>query len=293
MTTADMTQSQFLASLTSLEASHQREATHQAIVPSNYFRGKEILDRILGLILLIPALPLIGLLVMAVRLTSRGPGIFWQTRVGKGGRIFTMLKLRSMRIDAEALTGPVWANEAKDNRVTVLGYWLRRLHLDELPQLFNVVRGEMSLVGPRPERPEFVTVLTERIPGYLNRIKVQPGITGLAQVNLPPDTDLESVQRKLVLDGEYINTASLALDVRILACTFLRLLGLRGGRGVELLGLRRIVILPSELAAGDENEGPDFFSRQVVGASSAMESSELDGDRRILEDCAETAQQSS
>ena len=167
--------------------------------------------------LLGPALPLIGLLVLIVRLNSRGPGIFRQVRVGKRGRTFTMYKLRSMRIDAEAKTGPAWSPTGGDPRVTRLGYWLRRLHLDELPQLFNVVRGEMSLVGPRPERPEFVEVLAEQIPGYLNRLMVQPGITGLAQINLPPDTDLDSVRRKLILDCEYIRSASSWLDFRIVA----------------------------------------------------------------------------
>jgi len=135
--------------------------------------------------------------------------------------------------------------------MTRLGYWLRHLHLDELPQLFNVVRGEMSLVGPRPERPEFVAVLADQIPGYLNRIAVQPGITGLAQINLPPDTDLDSVRRKLVLDCEYIRTAGLLLDFRILACTLLRVIGLRGGRGVRFMGLQRIVMLPPSTEIGD------------------------------------------
>jgi hypothetical protein len=115
--------------------------------------------------------------------------------------------------------------------------------------LFNVLRGEMSLVGPRPERPEFVAVLTEQIPGYLNRLQVLPGITGLAQVNLPPDTDLDSVRRKLALDCEYIDRAGLSLDLRIVLCTLLRVVGLRGGRGVRWLGLQRTVVLPAKSPA--------------------------------------------
>ncbi len=205
---------------------------------------KIVLDHSAAFLLLLAGLPLIGLLILLVRLTSRGPAIYRQVRVGKSGRTFTMYKLRSMRLDAEAGTGPVWAGTGADSRVTRLGYWLRRLHLDELPQLINVLKGEMSLVGPRPERPEFVAVLAEKIPGYLDRITILPGITGLAQVNLPPDTDLDSVRRKLVLDREYVGSASLSLDVRIVLCTMLRVFGLRGGRSVQLLNLYRTVVLP-------------------------------------------------
>jgi lipopolysaccharide/colanic/teichoic acid biosynthesis glycosyltransferase len=214
----------------------------------SYFRLKDVADRLAALILLIPVLPMIGVLVALIRLTSKGPGIYWQSRVGKGGRTFTMYKLRSMRIDAESSSGPVWAGVNNDPRVTPLGYWLRRLHLDELPQLFNVLRGDMSLVGPRPERPEFVRVLGEQVPGYLDRLRVAPGVTGLAQVNLPPDTDLDSVRRKIVLDREYIATAGPLLDIRLVLCTMLRVLGLRGGRAVSLLGLQRRVELPVEAA---------------------------------------------
>ncbi|HEX5103288.1 MAG TPA: sugar transferase, partial [Pirellulaceae bacterium] len=195
-------------------------------------RFKGWIDRLIAALMLIPGLPMIGILVAAVRLTSKGPGIYRQVRVGKGGRIFTMYKLRSMRVDAEAGSGPVWASLTGDSRVTPLGFWLRRLHLDELPQLFNVLKGEMSLVGPRPERPEFVKVLAEKIDGYLDRLQVAPGITGLAQINLPPDTDLDSVRRKLHLDCEYIRDAGLLFDLRIIACTLLRVVGLRGGRAV-------------------------------------------------------------
>ncbi len=213
-------------------------------VAAGYHLAKALADRAIALVLLIVALPVMGLLVLAIRLTSPGPGIYRQTRVGRGGRIFTMYKLRSMRCDAEARTGPVWASPLGDPRVTPLGYWLRRLHLDELPQLYNVMCGEMSLVGPRPERPSIVVVLAREIPDYLDRLQVLPGITGLAQVNLPPDTDLDSVRAKLVLDREYVDAASLTLDLRIVLCTALRVIGLRGGRAVSLLGLKRTVILP-------------------------------------------------
>ena len=207
---------------------------------------KIVLDRTAAFFLLLPGLPFIGLLMLLVRLTSRGPAIYRQVRVGKGGRTFTMYKLRSMRLDAEAGTGPVWAGTGADSRVTPVGYWLRRLHLDELPQLINVLKGEMSLVGPRPERPEFVAVLAEKLPGYLDRVTILPGITGLAQVNLPPDTDLDSVRRKLVLDREYAASANLLLDLRIIICTSLRVFGIKGGRSVRLLSLHRTVTIPLE-----------------------------------------------
>lgn len=215
---------------------------------TGYYFWKGAIDRILAVLLLVLGLPLIAVLVVLIRLTSKGPGVYSQTRVGRGGRIFTMYKLRSMRIDAEAATGPVWAGVNSDPRVTRLGYWLRKLHLDELPQLFNVVRGEMSLVGPRPERPEFVRVLGEQVPGYLGRLAIKPGVTGLAQVNLPPDTDLDSVRRKIVLDCQYIEAAGLLLDIRLIACTILRCFGLRGGKAVSLLGLTRHVRLTDETA---------------------------------------------
>jgi hypothetical protein len=154
-----------------------------------------------------------------------------------------MYKIRTMVVDAEADTGPVWSAD-DDPRVTWLGYWLRKLHLDELPQLFNVLAGEMSLVGPRPERPEIAARLAQAIPGYCRRLAVQPGITGLAQINLPPDVNLESVRQKLVLDLEYIRQASLTLDLRMIVCSLLRLLGLSGEMAMDLLLLRREPVVP-------------------------------------------------
>jgi lipopolysaccharide/colanic/teichoic acid biosynthesis glycosyltransferase len=225
-----------------LNADAQMNATSVGTPDSLAFR--ECASWAMALLLLIPSLPLIGLLAVLIRMTSRGPAIYRQVRVGKGGRHFMMYKLRSMSIDAEARTGPVWSPAGTDSRVTPLGYWLRKLHLDEFPQLFNVIKGEMSLVGPRPERPEFVAVLAEQIPGYLDRLQVLPGITGLAQVNLPPDTDLDSVRRKLVLDREYVISAGALLDQRIILCTLFRVVGLKGGRSVRLFGLERTVILP-------------------------------------------------
>jgi lipopolysaccharide/colanic/teichoic acid biosynthesis glycosyltransferase len=190
--------------------------------PTSYFRWNGAFNCGLAAVMLVPGLPLIALLVLMVRITSRGPGIYKQARVGKDGRTFMMYKVRTMRQDAEAATGPMWTQE-DDPRVTRLGRVLRNLHLDELPQLFNVLRGDMSLVGPRPERPQFVCVLAQAIPGYLNRLAVRPGITGLAQINLPADTDLACVQRKLVLDSEYVQSADLLLDTRVIVYSFLRI----------------------------------------------------------------------
>lgn len=205
---------------------------------SPYFRFKAILGPVLGASLLVPALPIIGLLALVMRLTSPGPAIYRQTRVGKNLREFVLYKLRTMRNDAEADSGPVWA-QANDSRVTRVGRMLRKWHLDELPQLLNVVKGEMSLVGPRPERPEIARVLSEEIPGYHDRHVVRPGITGLAQINFQPDSNLDDVRRKLIADADYIMHASFSVDVRILACTLLRLLGLRGTHTKRMLGLNR------------------------------------------------------
>ena len=231
-------------------SANRAEREHQSKDPQlpAYFRWKRLAERCVAFVLLIVGLPVIGLLVLLIKATSRGPGVYSQKRVGLNGRVYTMYKLRSMRIDAEAGTGPVWSPPGSDSRVTPLGYWLRKLHLDELPQLFNVLRGEMSLIGPRPERPEFVEVLAKQIPGYLDRLQVLPGITGLAQINLPPDTDLDDVRRKLVLDQRYIAAAGFMLDSRILLCTLLRLCGLKGESTMRLMGLKHEVVLPSEQA---------------------------------------------
>lgn len=228
----------------SASASSRREQATDTLAPPVYFRWKAVLDRLWAVLLLAPGLPLIALLVLLTRLTSRGPGIYRQVRVGRNGRKFMMYKIRTMRHDAEAASGPVWAWTAHDPRITALGRVLRKFHLDELPQLLNVVKGEMSLVGPRPERPEFVHVLAESIPGYLDRLSVPPGVTGLAQLNFPPDSDLNSVRRKLALDCEYICQAGPWLDARLFLCTGLRLFKLPERGLLPILGLRRAVALP-------------------------------------------------
>jgi lipopolysaccharide/colanic/teichoic acid biosynthesis glycosyltransferase len=214
---------------------------------SRYFACKQIPGRVLALILLVPAAPVLLLLVVVVRLTSPGPGIYRQMRVGLRGKNFTMYKIRTMRQDAEARTGPTWATN-NDPRLTRVGRFIRSMHLDELPQLLNVIKGEMDLVGPRPERPEFTQILAREVDGYFDRLAVRPGVTGLAQINLPPDTDLDSVRRKLVLDLDYISTAGPGLDLRILCWTAFRLCGLNGAT-TRILRLYRPVSLPTDKTA--------------------------------------------
>ena len=186
---------------------------------------KTAADRLLALALLVPAAPLILLGAVLVKLTSRGAAFYTQTRVGLGGRPFTIYKLRTMIHQAESLTGPRWSLPG-DPRVTRLGNFLRLTHLDELPQLLNVLRGDMSLIGPRPERPEFLPELERALPGYCKRLAVRPGVTGLAQVQLPADSDVNSVRRKLACDLYYIERLSPWLDLRLLLCTALYALGM-------------------------------------------------------------------
>jgi lipopolysaccharide/colanic/teichoic acid biosynthesis glycosyltransferase len=183
-----------------------------------YAPFKAVVDFALALVLLILLSPVMVLTAALVWLTSSGPAIYVQTRVGRGGRLFRMYKLRTMHHDCEKVSGARWSAPG-DPRITVLGQFLRRSHLDELPQLVNVLKGDMSLVGPRPERPEFVAALEQQIPRYRDRLTVRPGVTGLAQVYLPPDTDLNSVRRKLAYDLFYIRHLGLLLDLRLIVCT--------------------------------------------------------------------------
>jgi sugar transferase (PEP-CTERM system associated) len=178
--------------------------------------GKRLLDVVLASIGLIIGLPILAMVALAVRLTSSGPVFYNQRRVGVHGRIFTVHKFRTMRADAEATTGPVWASKTGDPRVTPIGRFLRRSRLDELPQLWNVLKGEMSVVGPRPERPEFVTELTRDIPYYGQRHVVRPGLTGWAQVRYTYGASTEDALQKLQYDLYYIKNLSIALDLYII-----------------------------------------------------------------------------
>lgn len=179
---------------------------------------------LIGLALFLPALPIIAL---AIRLDSAGPIFFRQARVGRGGQVFQIVKLRSMIHHAERSTGPTWAADA-DPRITRVGRFLRKTRLDELPQLINVLRGEMSLIGPRPERPEFVAHLSERIPFYGTRHAVKPGITGWAQVRYPYGKSEEDALIKLQYDLFYIRRRSLALDLLIILRTIGKMVSMQG-----------------------------------------------------------------
>jgi sugar transferase (PEP-CTERM system associated) len=175
------------------------------------------------------ASPVMLLVALAVKLTSRGPVLYRQRRVGKGDQAFVLYKFRSMYADAEARSGAVWAKK-DDPRITLVGKWLRRLRLDELPQLFNVVRGEMSIVGPRPERPEFVKELEKKIPYYRQRHCVKPGITGWAQINHKYGDTLEDTITKLEFDLYYIKNLAPALDAYIMFHTAKVMLLSRGAQ---------------------------------------------------------------
>ncbi|HEX9734064.1 MAG TPA: exopolysaccharide biosynthesis polyprenyl glycosylphosphotransferase [Thermoanaerobaculia bacterium] len=174
-----------------------------------FHRLTGVLDLVLAAVLLVASLPFFALAALAVLAADGAPVIYRQERVGRFGRRFTMLKLRTMRRDAEA-AGPSFAADG-DPRVTPLGRLLRRLRIDELPQLVNVLRGEMSMVGPRPERPEFVAELARKIPFYTFRLAVRPGLTGWAQVNTAYARDLEGQRRKLEYDLYYVRQPSLRL----------------------------------------------------------------------------------
>jgi lipopolysaccharide/colanic/teichoic acid biosynthesis glycosyltransferase len=206
-------------------AAHDARSRKQPGQPRKRDSGVPVLDRVVAALLLVPAAPVMAVVWCLVRLTSSGPGVYSQSRAGHRGRPFRIHKFRSMTHNCEKHTGAVWAKK-NDPRVTWLGAILRKTHLDELPQLFNVLSGEMALVGPRPERPEIVEMLVREIPDYARRMEVPPGVTGLAQIYAEPDQTLDDVRRKLRYDLQYIGAASVWLDARIVAVTALKMVGL-------------------------------------------------------------------
>ena len=187
-------------------------------------------ELVAALVLLAAVFPLLLLLSLLIRLESRGPAVYRQPRVGLRGAVFALYKLRTMREDAETASGPVWTDPEADPRITRLGRWLRNYRLDELPQLVNVVRGEMSFVGPRPERPHFVQTLRLVIPYYDERHSVRPGITGWAQVKFGYGSTIEDGERKLQFDLYYVKNMSFFLDLVIILETFKVMLLGRGAR---------------------------------------------------------------
>lgn len=214
--------------------------------PSAWDRIERGVNFGMALVLILLTFPFWILIALAIKLTSRGPVLYTQTRVGLdtrhgstlapdprrkmdlGGRPFTIYKFRTMAADAEQRTGPVWAVRG-DPRVTPLGRILRELRLDELPQLINVLKGDMNLVGPRPERPAFVAELRRQLPEYPGRHRVKPGLTGLAQVNLEYDSCVDTVRAKLEYDLEYIRRRSLLEDLKIMLKTVPVILFRKGG----------------------------------------------------------------
>mgnify|MGYP000927955477 FL=1 len=185
------------------------------IMPAWERRVKRMLDIVFAVLFLLLLLPVMLITAMLIKLDSRGPVLFNQQRVGRNGKLFTIYKFRTMIKDAEKYTGPVWA-EKSDPRITRMGRFMRRVRLDEFPQCINVLKGDMSLVGPRPERPYFVEKLKEEYPYYTRRLKVKPGITGWAQVKGEYDTSIENVREKLQYDLYYIENMSLRMDIRIM-----------------------------------------------------------------------------
>lgn len=208
---------------------------------------KATLDYVLAILLLPFVAVLVGFTALIVKLTSPGPVFYAQNRIGMNGQRYKIFKIRTMYHNCEARSGIKWS-EKGDNRITPVGKFLRITHLDELPQLLNVLTGTMSLVGPRPERPEVIKAkgLDNLVPGYKHRLLVKPGVTGLAQVQLPADTDITSVRYKIVYDLYYIQNQSLLLDLRLLLATVFKAAGV-GPRLIRWLfllpGRRKIAVV--------------------------------------------------
>jgi lipopolysaccharide/colanic/teichoic acid biosynthesis glycosyltransferase len=253
-----------------------------------YLACKTLLERVGALLLLVLLSPLMVMTALLVRLASPGPALYRQQRLGKDGRLFTLYKMRTMTHNCEADTGPVWA-QRHDPRVTPLGRLLRDTHLDELPQLWNVVRGEMSLIGPRPERPEIAGRIEGELPDFGRRLRVRPGLTGLAQVRLPADCHLDDTRRKLALDLYYIEKLNLMLDLRIATATVFLcaapLLVAVGRLIVRSCGpmLRRTPLAnrPLTLTLSPEYKGEGTSERRIINRMALYAAAAQVGDRPL------------
>ncbi|MDY6845023.1 MAG: TIGR03013 family XrtA/PEP-CTERM system glycosyltransferase, partial [Thermodesulfobacteriota bacterium] len=190
---------------------------------------KWILDTVVSVIGLVLCSPLIIISIVLIKIDSPGPAFFKQERVGKNDKVFNLLKFRSMKCDAELDTGPIWA-QTSDNRITRVGKIIRKTRIDEIPQLFNVLRGDMSLVGPRPERPFFIEKLEKEIPYYTQRHSTKPGITGWAQIKYSYGASVEDATEKLKYDLYYIKNMSILLDLVIIFETIKVVLFGKGSR---------------------------------------------------------------
>ncbi|HEY7087660.1 MAG TPA: sugar transferase [Tepidisphaeraceae bacterium] len=229
----------------------------ESLVPLRawYLPVKSAVEWLLGLSVFVMAAPVIVVLALLVKATSRGPAFYSQTRLGRNGRLYRIYKLRTMMHNCEAATGAVWALK-NDPRITAIGKILRDTHLDELPQLLNILQGHMGLIGPRPERPELVPALAREIPHYRQRLQVKPGVTGLAQMLLPADSDLFSVRRKVVHDLHYIRHVSPLMDVRIALCTACYFFAAAAKAGCKLLvgGYGEAIAKKCDLPEPDQDE---------------------------------------
>lgn len=190
--------------------------------------GRAIMNRMIAFVGALLSLPIAIVTVLLIKIDSRGPALYRQERVGRNGRLFTLMKFRSMRVDAEK-NGPVWA-KGEDERMTRVGRIIRKIRVDEIPQFWNILRGDMSFVGPRPERRHFVDQLAQEIPYYEQRHLIPPGLTGWAQIKYPYGASIEDAKQKLQYDLYYIKNQSLALDAVILFETIKTILFGRGGR---------------------------------------------------------------
>lgn len=179
---------------------------------------KEVVDLMFATITMLFFMMIFPLIALVIKLDSQGPVFYTQKRVGRKGREFKIYKFRTMFADAEKTTGPIWSVKG-DPRITEVGHWLRKTYLDELPQCINIIRGDMSLVGPRPERPEFMDEFERLIPGFFKRCSVKPGITGLAQVSRTYKMVASDIRRKLTYDLFYIRKQCCVLDLRIILRT--------------------------------------------------------------------------
>ena len=223
---------------------------------------KRLMDVVAATLLLVPTLLLVlPFAALAIKLTSKGPVFFRQERLGLGARPFMLLKLRTMRTDAEALTGPIWSAD-NDPRITPAGRYLRKFRIDELPQLWNVLIGDMSLIGPRPEREVFVRELSAKLPLFSERLLVRPGITGWAQVMAPYASTVSDSYRKLQFDLYYAKHMSLFLDALIVVKTVKTMLLGRerqqGGlaAGMQLEGRLETANIPAAAISVSPEEQP-------------------------------------
>jgi exopolysaccharide biosynthesis polyprenyl glycosylphosphotransferase len=187
-------------------------------IRKTYPLSKRIIDIVGSLIALVLCAPIILLTALLIKLTSKGPIFYTQVRVGKDAEHFKIFKFRTMKVDAEKATGPVWASK-NDNRLIPCGKFIRKAHIDEIPQFVNVIMGDMSIIGPRPERPVFVEKFKEEIFDYSKRLYVKPGITGLAQVCHHYDDSIDDVRKKIKYDILYIKKMCFWTDINILAKT--------------------------------------------------------------------------